>query len=80
LVYECRGLTSFARRRVVPLPSIRGEHLMQTSQNRRRFLATLSATGAAGLIGLPHSKAEDGRLETTTVRIAKGPSVCVAPT
>jgi NitT/TauT family transport system substrate-binding protein len=53
---------------------------MQTSQNRRRFLATLSATGAAGLIGLPHSKAEDGRLETTTVRIAKGPSVCVAPT
>jgi NitT/TauT family transport system substrate-binding protein len=61
-------------------PSIRGEHLMQTSQDRRRFLAALTATGAAGLIGTPQSKAQDGRLETTTVRIAKGPSVCVAPT
>jgi NitT/TauT family transport system substrate-binding protein len=54
--------------------------MMQMTQNRRRFLATLTATGAAGLIGLPQSKAQDGRLETTTVRISKGPSVCVAPT
>jgi NitT/TauT family transport system substrate-binding protein len=53
---------------------------MQTSQNRRRFLATLTATGATSLIGLPHSKAQDGRLETTVVRIPKGPSICVAPT
>jgi NitT/TauT family transport system substrate-binding protein len=41
------------------------------TQNRRRFLATLTATGAAGLIGGPHSRAQEGRLETTTVRIAK---------
>jgi NitT/TauT family transport system substrate-binding protein len=52
---------------------------MQTSQNRRRFLTTLTATGAVGLIGLPHSKAQDGRLETTTVRLSKRASVCVAP-
>jgi NitT/TauT family transport system substrate-binding protein len=52
---------------------------MQTIQNRRSFLATLAATGAAGLIGSPHSSAQDGRLETTAVRIAKGPGICVAP-
>jgi len=52
---------------------------MQSSQNRRHFLAALTATGA-GLISLSQSKAQDGELETTRVRIAKGPSVCVAPT
>jgi NitT/TauT family transport system substrate-binding protein len=52
---------------------------MQTIQNRRRFLATLTATGAAGLIGPPNSKAQDGRLETTTLRIAKIAGICVAP-
>jgi NitT/TauT family transport system substrate-binding protein len=52
---------------------------MQTSQNRRRFLSTLAATGAS-LFGLAPSQAQNERLETTTVRIAKGPSVCVAPT
>ena len=52
---------------------------MQTSQNRRRFLATLTATGTAGLIGLRQSKAQDGRLETTTVRLAKIPGICIAP-
>jgi NitT/TauT family transport system substrate-binding protein len=50
------------------------------TQNRRRFLATLTATGAAGLIGGPHSRAQEGRLETTTVRIAKIAGICVAPT
>jgi NitT/TauT family transport system substrate-binding protein len=49
------------------------------AQNRRRFLATLAATGAAGLIGPPNSSAQDGRLETTTVRIAKTTGICVAP-
>jgi NitT/TauT family transport system substrate-binding protein len=51
-----------------------------TTQNRRRFLATLTATAAAGLIGGPNSKAQDGPLETTTVRIAKIAGICVAPT
>ena len=49
------------------------------TQNRRRFLATLSAAGAAGLIGGPNSRAQDGRLETTSVRIGKDPSICLAP-
>src|SRR6266851_1473498 len=49
------------------------------SQSRRRFLATLTAAGAAGLIHPPHSKAQDGRLETTTVRIGKIAGICIAP-
>jgi len=48
-------------------------------QNRRRFLATLAATGAAGFIGPPNSKAQDERLETTTVRLSKNASICIAP-
>src|SRR5262245_39568200 len=51
---------------------------MQTIQNRRRFLATLSAAGAAGLIG-SNSAAQEGPLETTTIRLAKIGGVCIAP-
>ena len=53
---------------------------MQTTQNRRRFLATLTAASTAGLIGPPSSKAQDGRLETTSIRIAKIAGICVVPT
>ena len=49
------------------------------TQNRRRFLATLTATAAAGLISPLSSKAQDGQLETTTVRIGKIPGICIAP-
>jgi NitT/TauT family transport system substrate-binding protein len=49
------------------------------TQDRRRFLASLSAAAAAGFIGGPNSKAQDGRLETTTVRIAKSIGICIAP-
>ena len=52
---------------------------MQMTQNRRRFLATLAATGAAGLIGPPNSNAQDGQLETTTIRVAKIAGICIAP-
>jgi NitT/TauT family transport system substrate-binding protein len=52
---------------------------MQMSQNRRRFLATLTATSTAGLIGLRQSKAQEGRPETTTVRLAKISGICIAP-
>jgi NitT/TauT family transport system substrate-binding protein len=48
------------------------------TQNRRRFLATLSSAGAAGLIW-QNSFAQDGPPETTTVRLAKIPGVCIAP-
>jgi NitT/TauT family transport system substrate-binding protein len=52
---------------------------MQMAQNRRRFLARLTATGAAGLIGGPNSWAQDAPPETTTIRLAKPPGFCVAP-
>jgi NitT/TauT family transport system substrate-binding protein len=52
---------------------------MKMIQSRRRFLATLSSAGAAGLIGAPNSSAQDGRLETTTVRLGEIPGICVAP-
>ena len=53
--------------------------MTQMAQNRRRFLATLAATGAAGLVDLPNSNAQDGQLETTTVRIGKIAGICIAP-
>jgi hypothetical protein len=46
---------------------------------RRRFLTTLSAAGAAGLVRAPPSLAAEGALETTTVRFAKIPAICLAP-
>jgi NitT/TauT family transport system substrate-binding protein len=52
---------------------------MQMIQSRRRFLATLSAAGAAGIIGAPNSLAQEAPPETTTIRLAKSRSVCIAP-
>ncbi len=52
---------------------------MSIVQTRRRFLATLSAAGAAGLVRAPRSSAAEGALETTTVRIPKIPAICLAP-
>src|SRR5450631_2366374 len=53
--------------------------MTRMTQSRRRFLATLTATGAAGLIGPPLLKAQDERLETTTVRIGKIAGICISP-
>ena len=53
--------------------------MTQIPQSRRRFLATLVAAGGAGLIGGPDSNAQDGRLETTTIRLAKIQGICIAP-
>jgi NitT/TauT family transport system substrate-binding protein len=53
---------------------------MQPIQSRRRFLATLSSAGVAGLMGAPDSLAQQAPPETTTVRLAKaGASICGAP-
>jgi NitT/TauT family transport system substrate-binding protein len=52
---------------------------MNMVQSRRRFLATLSSAGAAGLIGAPTSQAQDGQLETITIRLAKIAGICIAP-
>ena len=52
---------------------------MLTTQTRRRFLATLSSAGAAGLLGSPNSDAQDAPPETTTIRLAKNRTLCIAP-
>jgi hypothetical protein len=50
---------------------------MPIIHNRRQFLTTLSLAGAAGLLHTPRSLAEEGSLETTPIRLAKIPGVCV---
>src|SRR5258708_36249129 len=52
---------------------------MLMTQTRRRFLTSLSVAGAVGLIRVPPAQAEEGALETTTVRLAKIDSICIAP-
>jgi NitT/TauT family transport system substrate-binding protein len=52
---------------------------MQVIQSRRDFLAGLSAAGAAGFLGARGSVAEELPPETTTVRLVKGRSICIAP-
>jgi NitT/TauT family transport system substrate-binding protein len=52
---------------------------MPMTQTRRRFLTTISLAGAAGLIRAPRALAAEGALETTTVRLPKISSICVAP-
>lgn len=49
------------------------------SQNRRRFLATLSSAGAAGLIGGTASYPQEAPLEISSIRIAKNSTICIAP-
>jgi NitT/TauT family transport system substrate-binding protein len=52
---------------------------MPMRQTRRRFLATLSLAGAAGLVAMPRVRAAEEALETTAVRILKNPGICIAP-
>jgi NitT/TauT family transport system substrate-binding protein len=49
------------------------------TQNRRRFLATLSSAGVAGLTGTTASFGQGATLETTSIRIAKNSTICIAP-
>ena len=42
---------------------------MQIIQSRRDFLASLSAAGAAGVLGARGSLADEGPPETTTIRL-----------
>jgi NitT/TauT family transport system substrate-binding protein len=48
-----------------------------TVQTRRGFLATAAA---AGLLGVPPALADEGPPETTTIRLPRDPTICVAPT
>ena len=52
---------------------------MQIIQNRRDFLAGLSAAGAAGVFGTRTSLADEGPPETTTIRLNWYPNICLAP-
>lgn len=49
------------------------------TQTRRRFLATLSLAGAAGVLGARPALAAETALETTSVRITKNQGICYAP-
>jgi NitT/TauT family transport system substrate-binding protein len=50
------------------------------THTRRRFLATLSIVGTAGVFGSRSAHAAEGDLETRSVRIfANRPGICVAP-
>jgi NitT/TauT family transport system substrate-binding protein len=52
---------------------------MQTVLDRRRFLASLSMAGIAGLLSPQASLAAEPPPETTTVTLAKVGGICVAP-
>src|SRR5215469_8985862 len=45
---------------------------------RRRFLATTSLDGVAGLLGTVPALSVDAQLETTTVRLGRSPGICAA--
>jgi NitT/TauT family transport system substrate-binding protein len=48
-------------------------------QNRRRFLTSASLAAAAGLLGTRGSLADEGPLETTTIRLSFTTAICFAP-
>ena len=52
---------------------------MNVMQDRRRFLATMSSAGVAGLVSGSKSFAQEGPPETTTIRLAKNQSLCIQP-
>src|ERR687898_44 len=51
---------------------------MPIIQSRRDFLTTLSAAGAVGMLD-PRGSLAEGPPETTTIRLRRDPSICVAP-
>ncbi|MGO4838922.1 twin-arginine translocation signal domain-containing protein, partial [Rhizobiaceae sp. 2RAB30] len=52
---------------------------MQNVLNRRRFLASATLAGAAGLLGVPETLAAEPPPETPTIRLAKISGICIAP-
>src|SRR5690349_17229029 len=54
---------------------------MSLLQTRRRFVASASAAGVAGLIGTTPALADQGPPETTTVRLlTEASAICLSPT
>jgi NitT/TauT family transport system substrate-binding protein len=52
---------------------------MSIIHTRRRFLTAAALAGAAGLLRAPRALADEQRLETTSVRLMRTPSICHAP-
>jgi NitT/TauT family transport system substrate-binding protein len=52
---------------------------MTITQSRRDFLASASLAATAGVLGARASLADEGPPETTTIRIYRDRSICVAP-
>jgi NitT/TauT family transport system substrate-binding protein len=52
---------------------------MQIIHSRRHFLASASLAVTAGVLGGRTSLADEGPPETTTIRLVKIPSICIAP-
>src|SRR6516164_3151755 len=52
---------------------------MPVMQDRRRFLATLSFTAAAGLLDVPNVLGQEAPLETTRIRLYDWTGLCIAP-
>ena len=52
---------------------------MPMRHTRRQFLTTISLGGAAAVAGVLPARGSDGSPETTALRIAKSPTICVAP-
>jgi NitT/TauT family transport system substrate-binding protein len=48
-------------------------------QSRRRFLTTAAGAAAASLLRAPRLATAEEPLETSTIRLAKGPGICNAP-
>ena len=52
---------------------------MPITQSRRHFLASLSAAGAAGVLGTRSALADEGPPEVSALRIGLDPNMCLAP-
>jgi NitT/TauT family transport system substrate-binding protein len=52
---------------------------MRIIQSRRDFLASLTAASAASVLGAQGPRANEAPLETTTLRLQRGATICLAP-
>jgi NitT/TauT family transport system substrate-binding protein len=52
---------------------------MQIIPSRRDFLTGLAAAGAAGVLGARHAFPQEAPPETTTLRLQRGATICLAP-
>ena len=52
---------------------------MHIIQSRRHFFTSAALAGAAGVLGTERLRADEGALETTTIRLLQSPTICVTP-